>query len=398
MTMFLIGSLYAVGLSGCRTSIITDTGIEVEIPQPAITVANHTGLISKVFANGDLREGNPAALCNLAPEFCARSPALYPCNQCTPKQELCPPCNVRESAAITTGPYVLCTFIYDRDHKPTLDHEYHPPNFRFPKRFTNTGSNELPIRPEHCPWVLMKHSKVCHNTDNANQGTSCYPSLFRRKDIMWLSVGLGDWHLDQDGVWLGGVTILPPVHVPIRRVPSTRRKYLLSFMGHCKNRGQHNTRGHIRRIFGNNTDPKIRVMCVVPGVNGWAYSNKYKQMFVENMNAYYALIPHGDNRWSYRFAEAIMFGAIPVVVSDGLKLPLGEIIDWTQASVRIYETEWAKFTRVEDVINQLPLKRTAQLQTNVAKIRDAYFSTSMKRNAGILSAINRKLACRSPRV
>ena len=51
----------------------------------------------------------------------------------------------------------------------------------------------------------------------------------------------------------------------------------------------------------------------------------------------YALVLHGDGRWSHRLIEAMGSGAIPVIVADGLTLPYEQLIDWTDVVVRLPE-------------------------------------------------------------
>ena len=389
LTLFLFAGTVE-GLSGCRKKVVVQGGVEVEIPPPAIVVNFNA---SPVYAEGDVHAENPAALCNLAPEYCARIPSIYPCINCGTKP-LCPPCEVAESTRITIGRTSVCSFIYD-NNVVTADHKYDPNNFRFPQRYTNGGPDTLPLRNRKCPWLLMMHIKVCSR--DRDKGPACYPSLFSRDDILWLSVDLGDWHLNQDGVRFRGVTVMPPTHVSEEELVKTSnsRSFLLSFLGNCgggHRKGVHNTRGHMLRLFRKNRHPNVSIVCVSPDLNGWAYTQKNKARYIRQMNTVYAIVPHGDNRWNYRFTETILAGAIPVIVSDGLEMPMGELIDWASASVRILEAEWATFTNVQDVLDRLPLHKTAELQKNVAVIRDMYF-VSHKRNASILSAIHRKIMC-----
>ena len=44
-------------------------------------------------------------------------------------------------------------------------------------------------------------------------------------------------------------------------------------------------------------------------------------------NATFGLVPRGHSRFSYRFLEVLDHGAVPVVVSDGWRLPFDDIID-----------------------------------------------------------------------
>ena len=56
--------------------------------------------------------------------------------------------------------------------------------------------------------------------------------------------------------------------------------------------------------------------------------------YVELMErSVFALVPRGDALYSYRLTEALSFGCIPVVLSDGLVLPFDRTIDWSKVAV-----------------------------------------------------------------
>lgn len=51
----------------------------------------------------------------------------------------------------------------------------------------------------------------------------------------------------------------------------------------------------------------------------------------------FSLVPRGDCRFSYRLAEAMAAGSIPVIFSDGWQLPFSEIINYDTFAIRIPE-------------------------------------------------------------
>ena len=99
-----------------------------------------------------------------------------------------------------------------------------------------------------------------------------------------------------------------------------------------------------------------------------AHALEYDAMLARSL---FTLCPSGSGPNSIRFWEAIMFGSIPVLISDELRLP-GSDHDWSGSIVRIPETQaaiaelpslLAKLARDEDKITQLQtrLKTLAEL-------------------------------------
>jgi len=72
------------------------------------------------------------------------------------------------------------------------------------------------------------------------------------------------------------------------------------------------------------------VPCCVPDNADFPYSELLR-------NATFGLVPRGHSRFSYRFLEVLDHGAVPVVVSDGWRLPFDDIIDWAGAAFRAFE-------------------------------------------------------------
>jgi hypothetical protein len=60
---------------------------------------------------------------------------------------------------------------------------------------------------------------------------------------------------------------------------------------------------------------------------------EYENLFLEST---FALVPRGDALFSYRLLEAMSFGCIPIIISDGWILPFDRTIPWEQFSLRIH--------------------------------------------------------------
>ena len=53
-------------------------------------------------------------------------------------------------------------------------------------------------------------------------------------------------------------------------------------------------------------------------------------------NSRFAFVPRGDALFSYRLAEVMSFGCIPIILSDGWILPFDRILPWEQMSLRVH--------------------------------------------------------------
>ena len=96
----------------------------------------------------------------------------------------------------------------------------------------------------------------------------------------------------------------------------------------------------------------------------------------------FALVPRGDNRWSYRFSETLAACTIPVVIADGLSLPFEELIDWSTAAVFVPEKE------VHRILDFLPpvSEQRAMMQA-VCDIHRRFFSTEAARASAFEAAM-----------
>ena len=55
--------------------------------------------------------------------------------------------------------------------------------------------------------------------------------------------------------------------------------------------------------------------------------------YFELFDSSYGLVLHGHGRWSYRLMEVLNGEAVPVLLADGWRLPLEEIINWPLLSI-----------------------------------------------------------------
>ena len=86
----------------------------------------------------------------------------------------------------------------------------------------------------------------------------------------------------------------------------------------------------------------------------------------------FAFVPRGDALFSYRLLEALAFGCIPVVLSDGWVLPFDRTISWSDAAVSFPE---AAIPEIPHFLGQIKPHRIAELQHNARAIYTAHFAT-----------------------
>lgn len=98
-----------------------------------------------------------------------------------------------------------------------------------------------------------------------------------------------------------------------------------------------------------------------------------KNRFSELMSkSIFALCPRGVGSTSFRLAEAMEFGCIPVYISDTFSLPFDKIINWDNIIVKVKPTE------INSLYNTLSSKASNSQwlytrQLNVKKIYEDYF-------------------------
>jgi hypothetical protein len=70
---------------------------------------------------------------------------------------------------------------------------------------------------------------------------------------------------------------------------------------------------------------------------------EYEDLFLKST---FAFVPRGDALFSYRLLEAMSFGCIPIILSDGWVLPFDRIIPWEQLSLRVHADAVANLPRI----------------------------------------------------
>jgi hypothetical protein len=101
----------------------------------------------------------------------------------------------------------------------------------------------------------------------------------------------------------------------------------------------------------------------------------------------FAVIPRGDAMFSYRLTEALSFGCIPIVLSDGWVLPFDYSIDWPGVSLRLPE---AQVALLPAVLGHFNADRINEMQIGVARIYRNHFAGTDAMVSSLLNEIEEK--------
>lgn len=86
--------------------------------------------------------------------------------------------------------------------------------------------------------------------------------------------------------------------------------------------------------------------------------------------ARFALCPPGWSSWSPRLFDAIVTGAIPVIISDDWVPPFsGTLLNYTDFTVRIPENQ---ITRLTEILKAIPVEEEARLRKNLESVMEHF--------------------------
>lgn len=105
-------------------------------------------------------------------------------------------------------------------------------------------------------------------------------------------------------------------------------------------------------------------------------SNYDKHDFIDLMKeSTFCLTPRGRRLGSFRFLEALSYGCIPVILSDGWVKPFNEIINWSCAAVEFDES---LLFQVPDILRDIPEETLVKMREKCLNLYLKYFSTTQK--------------------
>eukprot|EP00984_Skeletonema_dohrnii_P003557 scaffold1199_cov150-Skeletonema_dohrnii-CCMP3373.AAC.7 len=164
------------------------------------------------------------------------------------------------------------------------------------------------------------------------------------------------------------------------------RKYVFSFQGNP---------GHGRdQLVGLKGEDDVYINVVsrkkymgditVGGNDTMNYADILKQ-------SYFSASPRGDNLFSYRFAEILSAGAVPVVYADDWLPPFNtpnvskkQAFDWSNCAVFIPES---KYNKTLDIIRAIPITKRCKMQQCAVKAWERYASSRAGWLRGILASL-----------
>jgi hypothetical protein len=92
-------------------------------------------------------------------------------------------------------------------------------------------------------------------------------------------------------------------------------------------------------------------------------------------NSTFGLVLPGITPMSYRLAETLSYGAVPVIASDFMLLPFSKLLDWRSFSIRVSESQ---LLALPQLLRDLPRERVARLQASAVLAYERCFATPGK--------------------
>lgn len=161
------------------------------------------------------------------------------------------------------------------------------------------------------------------------------------------------------------------------------RKYLISFVGSYST---HHTRKQASDILQNRED------CFFRDTGSWHFYKRGEELkdnsnfYINNMNdSKISLCPRGTGPSTIRMWEAMAMGSVPMIISDSLKMPLSNKIDWKEAVIFVPESD------ILNIENYIPdSKKLVDMSEKCIKIYKSHFSENVMHKI-ITGEINDKI-------
>lgn len=249
------------------------------------------------------------------------------------------------------------------------------------------------------PYHLLKN--ICGPLSTSHRNDGGWGNVLENDQVIIAYYGV-----DQKDARPIDIGLPPPAIKPINLWPHERhwiqecksRNYLFSFQG----------RGGFKRerllSLDNGKDVYVRIKSQESylgsagggNITKGPESNPYGDIMRESA---FAGAPRGDCFWSYRFAEIMSAGAIPVVYSNGWIPPFASsadpnrVVNWTKCALFVREGKEAEKT--VDILRAIPDNVLCEMQKCSLAFWDEFASSRDGWLKGILSWVNNEHATES---
>ena len=87
------------------------------------------------------------------------------------------------------------------------------------------------------------------------------------------------------------------------------------------------------------------------------------------------MVPRGRRVGSFRFLETLRAGCVPVLLSNGWRLPFAEVIDWSSA---VIEADERLLLQVPEILHAVPASKVFEMRQQTQVLYDRYLSSVEK--------------------
>lgn len=161
------------------------------------------------------------------------------------------------------------------------------------------------------------------------------------------------------------IIYLPLVYEGMKKEINDVKEYKVGYIG----RKTHPLRIKIEKKLGNNHNYFIKNLDSMKS----EFSNSESEDYINNIKkSYFTLCPRGYGPTSFRLYESIIYGSIPIYISDEFILPFKEFINWEKLAILIKPREINKIPKIVDKL--LESKKYQEMLDYGEFCFDSYFN------------------------
>jgi hypothetical protein len=114
----------------------------------------------------------------------------------------------------------------------------------------------------------------------------------------------------------------------------------------------------------------------------WGKGEYFKML----QRSIFTLCPAGYGRYSYRVTEALEHGSIPVILSDGYKMPLPAHLPWENVSLHLKESEMGNLSEILESVSK---NQILEFQNNIKQQKKLFLGENII--SSIISELNNRI-------